>query len=160
MSAYDKCPFLFPGKGTGPQCLGRLSLGLSDGACFALLAGGFGAGRNRLGRNFHGGVAPTFPFGGFVFGRFVFGEVVFGVSDCLQPFGREVQPIVHTSRGPIGLGFGATAAPLAGVKDLLLGPGSNMVPGRLLPSVGLGLGVGVALLLGPGKRTAGVGLFR
>jgi len=148
MSSYDKCPFLFPGKGTGPQCLGRLSLGLSDGACFALLAGGFGAGRNRLGRNFHGGVAPTFPFGGFVFGRFVFGEVVFGVSDCLQSFGREVQPFVHTGSG------------LAGVKDILLGPGSNMVPGRFLPSVGLGLGVGVALLLGPGKRTARVGLFR
>ena len=150
MSAYDKCPFLFPGKGTGPQCLGRLSLGLSDGACFALLAGGFGAGRtsDRLGRNFHGGVAPTFPFGGFVFGRFVFGEVVFGVSDCLQFFGRDVQPFVHTGSG--------LALALAGVKDLLLGPGSNMVPGRFLPSVGLGLGVGVALLLGPGKRSAGV----
>ena len=152
MSAYDKCPFLFPGKAKGPQCLGRLSLGLSDGACFALLAGGFGAGRNRRERNFHGGVAPTFPFGGFVFGRFVFGEVVFGVSDCLQPFGREVQPFVHTGSG--------LALALAGVKDLLLGPGSNMVPGRFLPSVGLGLGVGVALLLGLGKRTAGVGLFR
>ena len=148
MSAYDKCPFLFPGKGTGPQCLGRLSLGLSDGACFALLAGGFGAGRTRRGRNFHGGVAPTFPFGGFVFGRFVFGEVVFGVSDFLQSFGREVQPFVHTGSG--------LALALEGVKDLLLGPGSNMVPGRFLPSVGLGLGVGVALLLGPGKRSAGV----
>ena len=155
MSAYDKCPFLFPGKAKGPQCLGRLSLGLSDGACFALLAGGFGAGRNRRGRNFHGGVAPTFPFGGFVFGRFVFGEVVFGVSDCLQFFGREVQPFVHTGRG-LGLAFGAAVAILAGVKDLLLGPGSNVGPGRFLPSVGLGLGVGVALLLGPGKRSAGV----
>ena len=148
MSSYDKCPFLFPGKWIGPQCLGRLSLGLSDGACFAFLAGGFGAGRNRRRRNFHGGVAPTFPFGGFVFGRFVFGEVVFGVSDCLQFFGREVQPFVHSGSG--------LALALAGVKDLLLGPGSNMVPGRFLPSVGLGLGVGVALLLGPGKRSAGV----